>query len=208
MRKIDIRPLKKRLRDEIKAWRQSLSPQDKAIADQKIMQRLCATKEYRECSMLLVYVSMPSEVDTRALIAHALSQGKIVAAPRCVPGTRKMQFYRIQNLEEDLESQTFGVLEPIPQRCEQIQDFTGSICIVPALAYDMQGHRLGYGGGYYDRFLSGYPFPKIGLVYARHLRRRLWHGRYDVPVDLVVTNKRLFACTRPGSAKKDKGSSN
>lgn len=142
-------------------------------------------------------------MDTLGLIARAFADGKKVAAPRCIEGTHEMEFYEISSMD-DLAPQTFGVLEPVRERCRLLADFSGSVCLVPALAYDRAGYRLGYGAGYYDRFLSVYPGPKIGLVYAQNLRRSLWKGRYDVPVDLIVTEARLFVPQAAGPARKKK----
>ncbi len=195
MQGIDIRPLKKRLREEVKGWRRGLPAEKKAEADADIRERFLRLREYEECRALLCYVSLPIEVDTIALIGRALQDGKIVAVPRCVPGTREMEFYRIRSLE-DLAPQAFGVLEPVPERCELFLDWEGSACVVPALAYDLSGYRLGYGAGYYDRFLSKYPGKKIGLTYEKNLLKHLWHGRYDVAVDIVVHEQALCICTR------------
>ncbi|MBC3938923.1 MULTISPECIES: 5-formyltetrahydrofolate cyclo-ligase [Anaerotruncus] len=203
MQGIDIRPLKMRLRGEIKAWRRALEPGWKAAADEKICARVLALREYAACSTLLTYVSLPIEVDTLCLISRAFADGKKVAAPRCVEGTHEMEFYEISSMD-DLARQTFGVLEPVRERCRLLTDFSGSVCLVPALAYDRAGYRLGYGAGYYDRFLSVYPGPKIGLVYAQNLRRSLWKGRYDVPVDLIVTEARLFVPQAAGAERKKK----
>ena len=79
------------------------------------------------------------------------------------------------------------MLEPRVPGCEKLEDYTGSLCIVPALMYDLKGYRLGYGGGYYDRFLAGYTGYTIGLTYRRNILRFLHYGRFDVPVDMVVT---------------------
>lgn len=201
MQRIDIRPLKQRLRNEIKEWRRALSSLEKAKADRRILERLLSLREYRECRTLLTYISMPIEVDTLALVERALADGKRVAAPRCREGTREMDFYYITGMR-DLAPQTFGVLEPVREWCEPLRDYEDSICIVPALAYDVRGYRLGYGAGYYDRFLSMYPQPKIGIAYEQNLRKSLWHGRFDVPVNLIVTQKHLHVCV---SALKNKG---
>mgnify|MGYP003377240024 CR=1 FL=1 len=90
---------------------------------------------------------------------------------------------------DDLEKRTFGVLEPVPERCALITDFSKSICVVPALLYDLSGYRIGYGGGYYDRFLAHYPGYKVGVTYVKCIRRRILHGRYDVPVSALVTER-------------------
>ena len=97
-----------------------------------------------------------------------------------------MDFYIIEGLD-DLEKRTFGVLEPKVPGCKLLTDFSRSLCIVPALMYDLKGYRLGYGGGYYDRFLSRYDGYKVGVTYRRNILRFLHYGRFDIPVDMVVT---------------------
>ena len=178
-----------------------MTPEKKQAADARILRRVTGLHESASCGTVLTYVSKPIEVDTIALIERALADGKRVAAPRCVEGRREMEFFLIHSLE-DLAAQTFGVLEPVRERCVLLEDFEGSICIVPALAYDRRGYRLGYGAGYYDRFLSQYTGPKIGVIYAHNLRPRLWHGRYDVPVDLIVTESRLLCCVPAGNRRR------
>lgn len=164
--------------------------------DQKIFRRIIGLREYGSCHTILTYVSTPIEVDTLPLIQRAWDDGKQVAVPRCIEGSHYMDFYLICSLD-DLVPRTFGVLEPVPERCRKLTDFSGCLCIVPALAYDREGFRLGYGAGYYDRFLSRFPGPKIGIVYAGNMRFQLWHGQYDIPVDLVVTEKRLYPRRKP-----------
>ena len=102
-----------------------------------------------------------------------------------------MEFYYLRSFDEDLESGAFGVLEPKIGRCEKMTDFSNSICIVPGLAFDNEGYRLGYGKGYYDRFLCNYPGVKIGICYASCVKRELPHGFYDVPVGILVTDRYL-----------------
>lgn len=193
MQSIDIRPLKARMRNEIKARRHAIPQEEKERADRKILDRLVRLREYAACDTVITYVSLPIEVDTLVLIARAFADGKRVAVPRCVEGSREMEFYLITSMDQ-LEPQTFGVLEPVRERCELLSDCGNSICVVPALAYDYAGYRLGYGAGYYDRFLSGYKGVMIGVVYARDLRRRLWRGRFDVPVNLIVSERRVHSC--------------
>ena len=146
MRKVDIRAYKNSLRDKAKAMRRALDPAEKQRMDRQITERLCSLFQYREADTLLCYVSKPIEVDTLPLIRRALADGKRVACPRCIEGTREMEFYYIRSLD-DLEKRTFGVLEPRVPGCEKLEDYTGSLCIVPALMYDLKGYRLGYGGG-------------------------------------------------------------
>lgn len=182
----DIRPLKMRLRAQYRAIRTGMTAEFKAHCDNRIAARVQRLWQYRNARQLLVYVSTPIEVDTRALITQALADGKRVAVPRCIPDTRQMAFYYIHSLEE-LSPGSFGVDEPQPSSERLITDFSEGLCIVPAFCYDFDGYRLGYGKGYYDRFLPQFGGHLIGICYSSCVRRQLPHGRYDRPVELIVT---------------------
>ena len=130
------------------------------------------------------------------LIKQALDDEKIVAVPRCVNGTRDMVFYIIKSID-DLEKGSFSVMEPIPKKCVKLKKFDGALCIIPALAYDRYGYRLGYGKGYYDRFLSAHKgLIKTGIEYCCCMETKLIHGRFDVPTDIIVTEKYVKNCGR------------
>lgn len=185
----DIREYKKALRAKYKEFRKNMSDSEKSERDKAVLQRITSTSVYKSCKMLLTYVSTAIEVDTRGLIGTALKDGKAVIVPKCVDGTREMKFYEIHSLD-DLEVCTFGVLEPIPDRCREITVFENAVCIVPGLAFDLCGYRLGYGGGYYDRFLSAHrELFNIGICYCGCTVNRLEHGRFDVPVNMLITEK-------------------
>lgn len=193
---IDIRELKKSLRAECKEFRRLLPFAEKLKKDEEIFKRLTALPEYQEAGLVLTYVSTPIEVSTFRLITAALAAGKRVAAPRCAEGRIAMDFYEIRSMD-DLEKAAFSVLEPKLDRCEKIRDFSGSVCIIPGLAFDPEGYRLGYGKGYYDRFLNGYDGYHIGICYNGCMKNRLPHGRYDVSVDVLVTEKFVKRIARP-----------
>ena len=189
----DIRPEKAALRNAAIEWRKSLSRSEKQRMDFKIQSKVMNLWKFREVSTVLLYCAKPVEIDTKLLIERASALGKTVAVPRCVPGTREMDFYVITSFD-DLEAGAFGVLEPIPEKCRKLTDFTSSVCIVPALVYDKQGFRLGYGKGYYDRFLSGYKGNCIGLAYSDWVKESLPHGKFDRKVDIIVTEKDNYFC--------------
>lgn len=182
----NIKEYKTVLRNRFKERRRLMTQKRKALADHRIAVRLRTLLCYRRAKTVLAYVSTAIEVDTREIIQKALSDGKRVAVPRCVPGTREMEFYLIESIDE-LSPGTFGVLEPAPNPAKQLRNFSHSVCVVPALACDRNGYRLGYGGGYYDRFLRDYPGEKVLILYKCCLVPHLWHGRYDVAVDRIVT---------------------
>ncbi|MEG2597572.1 MAG: 5-formyltetrahydrofolate cyclo-ligase, partial [Oscillospiraceae bacterium] len=110
------------------------------------------------------------------------------AVPRCTPGKIDMKFYVIDSFNR-LTAGAFGVLEPSPAQCAELRDFKGSVCVLPGLGFDLQGFRLGYGKGYYDRFLSKYTGKNIGVCYNVCLKTLLPHGRYDKMINILVTEK-------------------
>ena len=155
----------------------------KAQADSIIARKLLALPEYQAAKTVLCYVSMPQEVDTAAVIAQALADGKRVAAPKCLPG-RKLVFRLVSDTSQ-WQINRFGVKEP-EDACPKLVDFSGAVCIVPGLAFDSNGNRLGFGGGYYDRFLAGFPGCKIGLCYHICVEKTLPVTATDIPMDIVI----------------------
>ena len=184
----DIRIIKRELRARMKEIRRGMDPAVKARKDAAILAKLAALPEYREAELLLTYVSTAIEVDTLALIRRAFADGKRVAVPYCIPGRIDMLFCEIFSLG-DLSPGSFGVLEPDPERQPVLAAFPKSLCILPGFAFDLRGYRLGYGKGYYDRFLSRYRGPAVGLCYNACLQTALPHGRFDRMATALVTEK-------------------
>ncbi len=182
-----MKALKQKIRAEYKAKRREIPADRKRWNDRKIRERVEALPSYKRAACLLCYVSLPDEVDTFALIENALSQGKMVCVPVSLEETHTVDFYRIRSLEE-LEPGTYGVLEPAPGKAEKITKFPRpAVCIVPGLVFDREGFRLGYGKGYYDRFLQRFRGVKIGVCYRELITELLPHGYYDRPVDWLVS---------------------
>ncbi len=190
MKKMNVREYKMALRQKAKEYRRAMSPQEKEDKDKKIAARFLSMKEYKSVKTILCYVSTPMEVDTTQIINTALKEGKRVAVPRCVEGSRRMELYLIESMDQ-LSHGSFGVREPRPEACRLLENFDESLCIVPALLYDREGYRLGYGAGYYDRFLAGYKGEKVGIIYDSGIRERLKRGRFDIPVDILISEKHV-----------------
>ncbi len=186
----DIREYKKNLRTRYKNERLKLSPTEKQNLDEGVFNRFLKLNQYASSTTILAYVSTNIEVDTRKIIERALEDGKRVAVPYCVPDTRLLEFYLINSLD-DLTPGTFGVLEPTPDPEKRLIDWEKSLCVVPGLCFDFNGYRLGFGKGYYDRFLSEYTGIRVGICYSSGVRGHLHHGRYDRTVDVLVTEKNI-----------------
>ncbi|MDD2361400.1 MAG: 5-formyltetrahydrofolate cyclo-ligase [Oscillospiraceae bacterium] len=194
---LDIRPVKVKFREHYKKLRIDMPPAQKSEFDRKITRNIMGLWQYKRCSLLLTYVSTENEVDTIRLIRQALDDKKRVAVPKCIDSNHLMRFYYIDGLEQ-LTPGCYGILEPDSNKSEQVISFSDSLCLVPALCYDWEGYRLGYGKGYYDRFLASYDGAMVGAVYSSCVRRRLPHGKYDRPVELLVTESYIRKTLRTG----------
>lgn len=189
----DIRQVKNALRLKIKNMRRDMRPDYKRDCDILIANQFLRSTSYTRSNVILTYSSTSIEVDTSIIIQTALDDGKRVACPRCIDGTRLMNFYYINSLE-DLLPGSFGVLEPIANEANLYTGADCPICIVPGLAFDHWGYRLGYGKGYYDRFLADYGGWTVGLCYGECIEYKLPHGRFDRPVDRLITEKFTRRC--------------
>lgn len=184
----NIKEIKTGLRSKYRRLREDLSEEEKRSLDSEIQSRLLSLREYSQADTVFTYISKELEVDTLAIVRAAWANQKRVAVPRCIPGTRDMEFYYIHSWQ-DLEPASFGVMEPVVERCERVEDESKGFCLVPGFSFDVQGFRLGYGGGYYDRFLSRFGGFTVGICYSFCVQWNLPHGYYDRSVDLLVTEK-------------------
>ena len=187
---------KSSLRSNYLTARRRIDPATKATLDARILERLAGFDLYADAGLVLAYVSYGNEVDTRAVIESALASGKRVAVPRVLPHKHKMDFYEIDGMG-DLEEGFKGILEPRRGVSSPLGtvDLLGSVCLVPGLVFDAEGHRIGYGGGYYDRFLQFYPGDKIALARSAQVSSNpLPTESSDVPVDFIVTDSGVWHC--------------
>ena len=183
----DIREIKTDLRSGFKSKRNEMPEHIKLNMDSEIQSRFLTLRQYAKCDTVFTYVSKELEVDTFAIIRAAWANGKKVAVPKCVEN-HQMDFYYIESMD-DLEDGAFGVKEPIVDKCKKVVDFSKGLCIVPGLSFDAEGYRLGYGKGYYDRFLSRFGGYTVGLCYSNCIKWKLPHGKYDRAVDVIVTDR-------------------
>lgn len=174
------------LRNHYSKLRDSIPKDRKIEFDKAIFQKIINNELYDRCKVLLVYHSISSEIDTLKLIDYSLSIGKPVALPRCNVD-RTISFYFIDSLD-NLEVSSYGIAEPREDFNMLVRIFDSSLCVVPAFAYDMEGFRLGYGGGYYDRFLSTYKVMNtLGICYSVCLIDKLIKEKHDISIDYIMT---------------------
>lgn len=180
---------KRTFRQHCKELRQALALEERETIDATIARQVLSLGAWKRASMVYSYLSFGAEVDTRSLLQAAWDAGKVVALPRCTRGSRHMQWYAVRTLD-NLEKSPLGVEEPVPSLCDDVAA-TGTpdaVALVPGLAFDEHGYRLGYGGGYYDTFLPEFVGTSIGLCRSNTLFDALpLLEAHDAPVDLVVT---------------------
>ena len=174
------------LRKKYTALRDSLDSEYREACDNSIAQFLFLSEEYSFAKEIFVYVSARSEVDTFAVINRALADGKKVAVPHCRDGL--MNFYYIGSTDELVCSQ-FGIPTVDVNKAVIAVPCDETLCVVPALSFDREGNRLGYGGGYYDTYFENYKgYRKIGIAFSEQISETaIPTEEYDIPLDDIVT---------------------
>lgn len=183
------------LRRELLAQRDAVPQREeksRAVGD-----GVLALPAYQKARQVLLYLSKGSEVDTWEVFARAVAEGKEVYAPRCLDGEGTMGFFQVTSPQELLQGR-FGLWEPDPRRCAPWRRREGALCLVPGIAFDRQGYRLGYGKGYYDRFLAGFSGTAAGLCFRELALERLPRGPQDRRVDVLVTEAGVLPIGKEG----------
>lgn len=176
---------KKALRREIGAKKRALSAAEIEARSAILADKLYATGQYRQARSLYAYLSFNQEVRTSPIIQRAWADGKRVAVPKVVGD--EMVFIWIDSFDNLAPQGAFNITEPI-ENGPVASDETALI-LMPGLAFDPQGHRVGYGGGFYDRYLAAQPHhPTVALCYDFQLYDHLDVDDFDVPVDVVITD--------------------
>lgn len=185
---INVKDEKRRLRNHYRKLRENCPAELKKRLDKALTAQVLSLDEFKCCETLFVFISSPIECDTSGIINEAFRQGKKVAVPRCVDKYGKMDFYFIETID-DLSPGSFSLMEPDTTKCLKVTDYTKGLCIVPGLCFDYEGYRVGFGKGYYDRFLSAFRGITVGICYSRYTEKRLPRGAHDRHTDILVTEK-------------------
>lgn len=183
---------KKEIRKEILQKRDLIGEEEKRLMDKEIFNKLISSDQYKNANTIFAFVSFKSEVDTYKFIEHAISEGKTVGVPKIIKKEKYMEVYKITSLS-DLESGYFGVMEPI-EGCEKISKDNIDFILMPGAVFDEKGGRIGYGGGFYDKFLSDIKesIPKIAIAYELQIVDSVPMEEYDIKIDGIITEKRAI----------------
>ena len=193
MKKEATHTCKERLRKRVLAVHMGLDRGQAEVSGQAILEQILGLEAYRRAKLVHTYVSSKkNEVDTRALICTCLAHGKRVAVPVVMPGTKTLAHALINGLDQLIVG-PYGLAQPDPAAAIWLPAAAQiDLVVIPGLAFDRRGHRIGWGGGYYDRFLAQVQTVKIGLCYDELVLDCIPGEPHDVPVDMVVAETAIY----------------
>jgi 5-formyltetrahydrofolate cyclo-ligase len=173
---------KTELRNSIRAKKRAMTEEEIVSRSEALAQQFYASEAYKNAKTIYGYMPYNQEVRTVAMLEQALKDGKRVAIPKCYGD--EMKFIFIDDLTK-VEKGYANIPEPIAD--EPVADDETALVLMPGLAFDPQGHRCGYGGGFYDKFLSAEPgHPTLALCYEFQMFEHLETEEHDIPVDYVI----------------------
>jgi 5-formyltetrahydrofolate cyclo-ligase len=193
-----VREEKLVLRQAVASARDCMSVEARAEASRAIADRIGALDAFANAHAILATLPYRSEWDATLVVRAALAAGKLVAAPRVDRHARMLQPLCIESLDDDVEAGYRGIPEP-RARCAMVPLERFDVVLVPGIAFDVHGRRLGYGGGYYDRLLPLLPASSTRIAGAFELQvaDSVPTAPHDTGVDWIVTERRTIRCVRP-----------
>lgn len=181
--------MKKELRVKIKEKISRLSQDYCRRADQKIFENVIGLNEYKAADTVFCYVGTANEIDTMPILMHALESGRRLGVPKCV-SKGIMEVYEIKSIE-DLAVGAYGIMEPV-QGCRRLSPKEIQFVCVPCLTCSSDGKRLGFGGGFYDRYLQHVKCPKAVLCRGEVMDENIPMDIHDLVMDIVVTENTIY----------------
>ncbi|XXM73743.1 5-formyltetrahydrofolate cyclo-ligase [Lysinibacillus sphaericus] len=184
---------KKELRRSQLELLKAISPLEYEQKCFEIEQRLFRSDFWKNSGVVAVTISKIPEVNTWNIIKRGWEEAKTICVPKCKPKTKELIFHEIHSFQE-LESVFYGLFEPIPSITKPVHKDSIQSVIVPGLAYTEKGYRLGFGGGYYDRFLSRFTGHTLSLAFSEQLVKKLPVESFDIPVAEIITENGWIHC--------------
>ena len=190
----EIRQTKDDIRRNIEEALASLSDKEIKNKTQKIEKRLFEFANFLEANIVLLYINSNCEVNSLEIIKRCLNYKKIVILPAFVPTKYEMQLLKIDNLDTDLTLGPRNILEPDPNQCNVVPIECIDIAIIPGVAFDEKGGRIGSGDGYYDRLIPKLPITtrKVALTFEDQIVSQIQMEAHDRHVDIIITEKRII----------------
>lgn len=210
MQPINLRPAKNALRREILARRDALSPDELTRRSRLVTDHLLNLPTMPEAEVVLAYAAFGSEIRTLPLIEDLLQAGKRVLLPKVNCRTRALDLYAIECCETDLAPGIWNIPEPVECRCTLVSPRDVDFIVVPGVAFDECGHRLGYGGGFYDDLLAREqprlsPGRIVAVAFELQIVPKVPARQKDISVPYVMTEQRLIRTQKHSQDLQDEG---
>jgi len=185
--------MKKNLRKNFISLRKNISASQKEKFDLQICANFLSIEEIHHSDTIFAYYSLQEEAGTKKIISHLLASGKKIALPRVIPKTNQLIWHYVADTYNDIQSGSYGILEPL-EHLPVVNAVEKGIVLVPGVSFDRYGSRLGFGAGYYDRFLSeNTGLIKVGLCYSIQLfQTKLPAEKHDARMDIIVTEEEII----------------
>lgn len=184
---------KRELRKLILRRRNSLPEEERRRLSRLIKDRFIRMTEEEGFDVVMVYFSIGSEVETYQLARELLGMGKRVCGPAILKGRRELLPLLVKRIPDQLVKGPYGIPEPSKELCEPIDPREIDVVLVPGVAFDLRGYRIGYGSGYYDRFLKRCENAlRVGLAFELQILDRIDDEEWDEPVHRIITERRVI----------------
>ncbi|ALX48086.1 5-formyltetrahydrofolate cyclo-ligase [Lentibacillus amyloliquefaciens] len=177
---------KTELRNNMIQQLKKLPDSERTKIEQALAENLTDSDVWKQSNTIGITVSNGFEWNTKPIIEAAWQQGKLVCVPKCLPKKRQLNFYELNSYDQ-LEVVYHNLLEPKPEITEEMSKDRIDLLVVPGLLFDKNGYRIGFGGGYYDRFLTDFPNRKLSMAATIQLVNKLPRDPFDIPVEEIIT---------------------
>ncbi|MEE8399944.1 MAG: 5-formyltetrahydrofolate cyclo-ligase [Desulfobacterales bacterium] len=190
----ELQKTKQEIRDDIERLQSTWVEKEVAEQTGKIGKRLYEFANFQESNIILLYIDHKCEVSTEAIIRKALDFDKIVVLPVFDAETQGLTLMKINNPKKDLKPGPRNILEPDASRCKKVPIESIEIAIIPGVAFDEKGGRIGSGEGYYDRLIPKLSITtrKVALAYENQMVQQVPIESHDKHVDIIITEKRII----------------
>ena len=185
---------KKKIREQILDNKEKMDEITLKSYSDSIIDQLYNTDYYKKSKTIMTFISFGAEVDTHEFIKTSIANGKRIVVPITIPETKQLKLSQVLDFNH-LEIGFYNILTPKKEFIRYVDPSEVDLIIVPGVAFDRDGYRIGYGGGYYDRFLSKLDHvTKISLAFDMQLIPKVPHESFDIAVNYIITEKELIKC--------------
>ncbi|SIS36886.1 5-formyltetrahydrofolate cyclo-ligase [Salimicrobium flavidum] len=182
---------KKILRDKTKRYLEDLQEEERQNVEFVQLEKVLSSKEWAEAETIAITVSKFPEWSTKYYVEKAWKEGKKVAIPKVSPSLKDMDFYLVRSYDQLIPGYS-GIMEPDTSTCSIIHKIDIDLLFVPGLLFNYQGYRIGFGGGFYDRYLAGFHGTTVSITSEAQLKRKLPLEEHDIPVQVIITENRII----------------